>query len=150
MSDAIASAARNAAPGQNRAAVAAAIRQLPFIADVYTNEEIASGAPRDSFVTLYRNSYHPDRPHSTLGRDYGLEIRPREGTYLGAVTGSGHAGPYFEDRSVPLIFLGAGIQPMRGSTLAHTVDLGATLAHIAGLPAPADLDGRRLPVGGAR
>jgi arylsulfatase A-like enzyme len=150
MADAIALAEKNAAPGQTRAAVAAALRRLPFIADVYMNEEIASGAPRDSFVTLFRNSYRPERPHSSLGRDYGLEIRAREGTYLGAVTGSGHSGPYFEDRYVPLIFLGAGVRPMKATTLAHTVDLAATLARIAGLPAPADLDGRPLPVGGAR
>ena len=146
MSEAITNAARNAPAGQARQAVAAALRQLPFIADVYTNEEIASGTPRDSFVTLFRNSYHPDRPHSTLGRDYGLEIRAREWTYIGGATGSGHGGPYFQDRYVPLIFLGGRIQPMKPSALAHTVDLAATLARIAGLPAPNDLDGRPLPV----
>jgi predicted AlkP superfamily pyrophosphatase or phosphodiesterase len=150
MTDAIAAAVRNTAPGQTRAAVAAALRRLPFIADVYTNEEIASGAPRDSFVTLFRNSYRPERPHSSFGRDYGLEIRAREGTYLGAVTGSGHGGPYFEDRYVPLIFLGGGIQPMKATTLAHTVDLAATMARIGRLPAPDDLDGKPLPVSGAR
>ena len=146
MSEAIAAAARTAAPGQARAAVAAALRRLPFIADVYTVEEIASGAPRDSFVTLLRNSYHPDRPASSLGRDYGLEIRAREWTYIGSATGSGHGGPYFQDRYVPLIFLGGPIRPMKAATMAHTVDLAPTLARIAGIPAPADLDGKVLPV----
>ena len=146
MTDAVANAVRTAPAGQTRAAVATALRRLPFIADVYTNEEIASGAPRDSFVTLFRNSYHPARPHSSLGRDYGLEIRPREWTYMGAATGSGHGGPYFQDRSVPLIFLGGRIQPMKATTLAHTIDLAPTMARIAGLPAPNDLDGKALPV----
>ena len=35
---------------------------------------------------------------------------------------------------------------MKATALAHTVDLPATMARIAGLPAPNDLDGRPLPV----
>jgi predicted AlkP superfamily pyrophosphatase or phosphodiesterase len=150
MSDATA-AARAAAPsGQEAEAEARALTALPFLAGGYTREEIASGTPRDSIVRLLRNSYHPDRMKSELARR-GVIAIGLEGTYMStATTGSGHGTPYYYDRSVPLIFLGAGVEPGRRTELARTVDLAPTLAGIAGITAPDDLDGELLVVSAPR
>lgn len=137
-------AAESATPDRIPVAVARALRALPFVADAYTLEEIARGVPRDSFVTLLRNSYTPGRFATDISERYGVEIRPREGVYMGAATGTGHSGPYFEDRWVPVIFLGAGIRPARATGVARTVDLAPTLAWLARVPTPPDLDGRPL------
>jgi arylsulfatase A-like enzyme len=67
-----------------------------------------------------------------------------------ATTGSGHGTPYYYDRSVPLIFLGAGVEPARRTELARTVDLAPTLAGLAGITAPDDLDGELLVVSAPR
>jgi arylsulfatase A-like enzyme len=74
-----------------------------------------------------------------------------EGTYMStAATGTGHGTPYYYDRSVPLIFLGADVEPARRTRLARTVDLAPTLAGLAGIAAPDDLDGEQLVVGTPR
>jgi arylsulfatase A-like enzyme len=150
MSDATA-AARAAAPsGQEAEAEARALTALPFLAGGYTREEIASGTARDSIVRLLRNSYHPDRMKSELARR-GVIAIGLEGTYMStATTGSGHGTPYYYDRSVPLIFLGAGVEPARRTELARTVDLAPTLAGLAGITAPDDLDGELLVMSAPR
>jgi hypothetical protein len=142
----VAAAAASSAPaGQASSAVAQALRGLPAVADVYTYAEIAStAAPRDTFLTLYRHSYLPGRYGTPLERDYQVELRQREEVYMGAATGTGHGGPYFHDRWVPLVFLGGSITPSHQSTVARTVDMAPTLARLAGITPPADLDGKAL------
>ena len=147
MTDA-ATAARAAAPtGREAEAEARALSQLPFLAGAYTREELASSdAPRDSIVRLLRNSYHPDRMKSDLARRGIIAIGP-PGTYMSSATaGTGHGTPWFYDRNVPLVFLGDGVEPGMRTQLARTVDAAPTLAALAGVPAPDDLDGTALPV----
>jgi len=135
-----------AAPGEEAAAQAQALRELPFLHDVYTRDELASGEPRDSVARLLRNSFHPERTKPDLARRGWIAIGP-PGTYMStARTGSGHGTPWFYDRNVPVIFLGAGIQTGRRSELVRTVDVAPTLAAVAGIAAPDDLDGEVLPV----
>lgn len=141
----IAAAVREATPETRSAAVAAVYRRFPFIAEVYSQEEIERGTPRDSFVTLLRNSYYPGRYGTTTAAEYGLVIRVGENVYMGGNAGAGHGSPYIYDRMVPAIFLGAGVRPGRSSTLGRTVDFAPTLAALAGLTVPADLDGQPLP-----
>jgi hypothetical protein len=138
-------AAESAPAGREQETVAAALRNLPLIADAYTFNELTRGEPRDSFVTLFRHSFSPTRATSSL-RKYGVDVRYTEGSY-GAAKGTGHGSAYVYDRAVPLIFLGAGVRPGLRLEPARTVDLAPTLAHLAGAAAPGDLDGRVLPAG---
>jgi arylsulfatase A-like enzyme len=60
-----------------------------------------------------------------------------------------HGSPYYYDRHVPLIFLGAGVPAGVVNERAATVDVAPTLASLARIPAPDDLDGRVLEAVGA-
>jgi hypothetical protein len=137
-------AAARATPAGTSDAVASAIRMLPFVADAYTFAELERGAPRDSFVTLFRHSYSPFRIDGDLGK-LGVQVRLTEGA-LTSATGTGHGTAYFYDRVVPLIFLGGDVRPSRGARLARTVDLAPTLATLGGIATPTDLDGTALDV----
>ena len=61
-----------------------------------------------------------------------------------------HGTPYHYDRTVPMIFLGAGVEAGVSYGPAATVDLAPTLAALAGIQTPDDLDGRALLEPGAR
>jgi hypothetical protein len=136
-------AAETAPRGRVAKAVASAVETLPWVADALTFEELARTAPQDSFARLYRNSYFPGRATGDLG-PLGVEVRLTEGTYMGARTGTGHGSPYLYDRSVPVIFLGHGVRPAPAAGSARTVDVAPTLARLAGVRVPRDLDGRPL------
>jgi hypothetical protein len=117
---------------------------LPFVAAAYTHRQLLAGEPADSFAVLYRNSYVEGRYRWPTGR-YGVEVRATEGTLdMGYSRGTGHGTPYWYDRHVPLVFLGAGIEPGVSSEPVATVDVAPSLARLGGIPVPGDLDGRAL------
>jgi arylsulfatase A-like enzyme len=58
--------------------------------------------------------------------------------------GTGHGSPYYYDRFVPLIFLGVGVESGSSMEPVRSVDIAPTLASLAGIEAPDDLDGRPL------
>jgi arylsulfatase A-like enzyme len=62
--------------------------------------------------------------------------------------GWGQGPPFCYDRPGPGFFWGRGGAAARDSTRAATVDVAPTLAHLLGVTAPADLDGKVLEVGG--
>lgn len=121
----------------------AALQELPFAAAVYTFDEIESATPVDSFAVLYRNS------HSTTRI---VHMESRSGVYLRLLPNrldigspqASHGSPYYYDRHVPLVFLGDRIASGNSSERVATVDVAPTLARLAGVPAPNDLDGRVL------
>jgi predicted AlkP superfamily pyrophosphatase or phosphodiesterase len=129
---------------EQQAAVAGALEEFDFVADVMTLEELVDGEPADSFVALYRRSYYPGRLAGGLPR-YGLVVRTIEGAH-GDSDMTTHGSPYHYDRHVPLIFLGPGIVPGSSEEAARTVDMAPTLAELAGVPYPDELDGRPLEV----
>ncbi len=130
------------AAAQERAASAA--ERFDFVADAITYRELESGAPADSFVTLFRHSFRRDRVPDAFG-SIGIEIRLQPGDILsGAPRGTTHGSPYHYDRWVPLIFLGDGIPAARVRRHVATVDIAPTLARLAGVPVPDDLDGRAI------
>jgi hypothetical protein len=127
-------------------AMAERARALPFVAAAYRQSELLRGEATDSFATLYRNSLHPGRVADLLARA-GVHVRLHEGTISdGTVRGTTHGSPYWYDRHVPLHFLGAGISAGRSSEASYTVDVAPTLAFLAGIPTPDDLDGHPLPM----
>jgi hypothetical protein len=129
--------------GDSQEAYKAAVLELPFVAGAYTFEEIARGEPADSFATLFHYSHSDTRIAEVEGRD-GIYVRflPQ---YLkwGSNTAT-HGSTYYYDRHVPLIFLGAGVRSGRSSNPVATVDTAPTLARLAGVDTPDDLDGRVL------
>ena len=121
---------------------AAALRQLPFVADAYTHAQLLGGTSADSFAVLERRSLYPDRAAADFS-PFGVEVRFVEG-WLSSVRGTSHGTPYWYDRHVPLLFMGPHIAPGRDTSRAATVDFAPTLARVLRVPAPSDLDGRPL------
>jgi len=120
-----------------------ALLRLPFVEQAYTFDEIARGEQPDSFAVLFRNSHSETRIAEVEGRERVYVRFPPQ--YLKWATNiATHGSAYYYDRHVPLIFLGAGVQPGRSAEPVATVDAAPTLARLAGVPAPGDLDGRVL------
>ena len=72
-----------------------------------------------------------------------------EGTLpWGMPVGTTHGSPYRYDRWVPLILMGPGIEPGIVDKQVRPMDLAPTLAALAGIPYPDDLDGKPLLPGG--
>jgi len=129
--------ARGLPRGDVQAAVAARIRDVPYVADVYTRAELAAGGTDRPFCDLYVRGLDPDR-----GPD--LFIRLRENVLVSSDShGTTHGSPYAYDRRVPMVFAGAGIAPGRRVEAVYTVDIAPTLGRLLGAKVP-DVDGRVL------
>ncbi|MEK9967560.1 MAG: alkaline phosphatase family protein [Ferrovibrio sp.] len=59
----------------------------------------------------------------------------------------GHAGPYHHDTAVPIVFWWSGAKPATRILPVDTTSIAPTLAHLAGIKTPADLDGRCIDIG---
>ena len=113
-------------------------------AKAYTHAEILREPQPDSFAAFLRNSLHPDRSASSLGvRGIEVVVRPGDLVYWG-LQGTTHGTPHRYDRWVPLVFHGAGVEPGIDHDGVQTVDAAPTLATLAGIPTPDDLDGIAL------
>lgn len=133
---------RHTSTPETAAKAAAALKGLSFVADAYTHEQLLRGALTDSFAVLARRSLYPGRAASEASKR-GVEARFVEG-FLFSARGTSHGTPYWHDRHVPMIFMGAGIRAGRDSTRAATVDFAPTLARLLRVQVPGDLDGRAL------
>ena len=124
-------------PAAFREHVAAKLRSLSFVSDIFTSDELraGNGAGREHFEKQ-RRSFHPER-----SADLTMQLKPY---YLVSEwpRGTTHGSPYAYDTHVPLIFWGARIPPQRLDSPHRTVDLAPTLAHLLGLELPADLSRR--------
>jgi hypothetical protein len=131
-----------AAPG-GPWAIREAVAALPFVAGAYTFEEIERGPPADSFAVLFAHSHSRTRITSLSARS-GVYVRyPPSWLAFGAGVTT-HGSPYYYDRHVPLVFLGAGIPAGLADERVATVDVAPTLARFAGISMPDDLDGRPI------
>jgi predicted AlkP superfamily pyrophosphatase or phosphodiesterase len=112
------------APPQFRAAVAAKLRSVSFLSEVFTSDELgaAAGAAHEH-LEKQRHSFYPAR-----SPDLTMQIKPY---YLvtNKPQGTTHGSPYNYDSHVPMIFWGEGVQPGRIGSPHKTVDLAPTLAH---------------------
>ena len=137
---------REGEPQQVAEALVVALEDLPYVADAMTVSELTSGPAADSFAVLMRNSYHPSRWIGGVGsQGSGVVFRWAEGLYPSTSRrGTGHGTPYYYDRHVPLIFYGSGVDAGTSTESVRTVDIAPTLAWLAGVAAPTDLDGRPL------
>lgn len=119
------------------------VEERGIVARAYTHRSLTVGEPADSFATLFRNSYYPGRAAGALS-PFGVEFRLGYHQILRGPTGSTHGSVYWYDRFVPFLLLGAGVRSGTSGTPVYTVDLAPTLAGLAGVPMPDDLDGRRV------
>ena len=129
-------------PAQQRAAVAAALRELDFIADAFTAEELAGPAdPARLFLDKYQRSYF-------AARSPDVQLRFKEWHLVDAdPQGTSHGSPYRYDTHVPVLFYGAGVRPGVHAQPVGTVDVAPTLADLLGVAKPVELDGRSLAPG---
>jgi hypothetical protein len=130
-------------PDQLADRLARGVEERGIATRAYTHFDLTRREMPDSFAVFYRNSYYPGRAWDDLSR-WGVDLRYGEGDYVGAPTGINHESPYWYDRHVPILFLGAGVQPGLSDTPVYTVDFAPTLAGLAGIIVPDDLDGRRI------
>lgn len=145
-----AAAARRANDPATPRMVLAALKRLPVVADAWLAEDLMRAPPpADSFAVLMSRSLYRGREGTDFGRE-GVVVRYVEG-YTTRARGSGHGSPYWYDRHVPMLFMGAGIPAGRDPTRVSTNDFAPTLARLLRISFPGDLDGRPLAaVVGAR
>jgi len=139
--EALQTAGGGAPVGQSTAK--AALLTLPFVEAAYTFDEIEQGPPADSFAVLFARSHSRGRVAGLESR-FGVYARYAPRTLEWGSLRATHGSPYYYDRHVPLIFLGGVVPSGASSERVATVDAAPTLARLAGVPSPADLDGRVL------
>ena len=124
--------------------VKSALEALPFIERAYTFAEVEDAQARpDSFAVMFARSLSRERAVGLPAR-YGVYFRHRPHFMSWSGEAVTHGSPYYYDRSVPIIFLGAGVEAGVSQEAAATVDVAPTLARLAGIETPGDLDGRVL------
>jgi hypothetical protein len=125
-------------------AMVEAMEDLPFVGPAFTQDNLQKGVSRDSFAILFQHSYTPGRGGGLLST-YGVEMWWAENILSwGMPLGTTHGSPYRYDRWVPLILMGPNVEGGTVNTLVRPLDLAPTLAELAGIPFPDDLDGRPL------
>lgn len=137
------SAVEGRSPEEVAEHLARLVEERGLVAKAYTHHDLTRGEPADSFAILFRNSYYPGRAWGPLSR-WGVEVRFGDGDLVGFPSGTNHESTYWYDRWVPMIFMGAGVERGTSHAPTYTVDFAPTLAGLAGIPIPEDLDGRSL------
>lgn len=133
-------------PGPAKAMVET-LGELSFVGPAFTHDQLREGEPRDTFTAMFRNSFVSDRAGGLISI-YGVEMWWAENVVgWGLPYGTTHGSPFVYDRWVPLILMGPGIEVGRVARPVLPLDLAPTLAGLAGIAVPDDLDGKSL-VGG--
>lgn len=116
--------------------VAQLVASCAEVEKVWTRSELEPGeGPADPMGRLFAASYFPGR-----SPDFLLQLRA--GYLPNRAVGTTHGTPHDYDRHVPWIVLIPGGKPGQISERVATVDVAPTVAKLAGIPVPADRDGR--------
>ncbi|MGD8869166.1 MAG: alkaline phosphatase family protein [Gemmatimonadales bacterium] len=121
--------------------LARTVEERGLVAKAYTERDLTVHEPVDSFAVLFRNSHYPGRAAGWLSV-YGVEVRTGYEHLVAGPTGTSHGSPYWYDRHVPFMLLGAGVEKGSSDQGVYTVDVAPTLAALADIATPDDLDGR--------
>lgn len=149
LADSVATANPETAPR----AVADLAQSWDIVADAMVVSDLLTRDDGDDFHRLFRNSCRLDRIprlpifslttwESALGRA-GVVVRLNEGTMID-LNAANHGSANAYDRDVPIVFYGAGVAAGRSDRPARTIDVAPTLATLAGVPIPKDVDGSPL------
>ncbi len=135
-------AAKGVAPAAVDDEARAILLQVHGVSEVFTREQLASSAATDNpLLAAMRRTWHPD-----LSASIHVVLKP--GWMLGsALMGTTHGSPHAYDTHVPILFygphwLGAGHVESR----VEVADIAPTLSQILRLPAPAQSEGKPLPL----
>ena len=122
-----------------QAAAREELLKLPGVAAVFTREQLLGSDTATPYLEAMRKSFDPTRAaplQIVLKPNWIFSYRPG---------GSTHGSPHDYDTHVPLMFWGPGyVGQGEVKTRVEIADLAPTLATIAGLPAPAQAQGRDL------
>lgn len=122
-----------------QAAAREALLKLPGVEAVFTREQLLGDDRATPYLEAMRKSFDPTRAAQlqiVLKRNWIFSYRPG---------GSTHGSPHDYDTHVPLLFWGPGyVGQGEMKDRVEIADLAPTLAAIAGLPAPAQAQGRNL------
>jgi predicted AlkP superfamily pyrophosphatase or phosphodiesterase len=115
------------------------IASLPYVAAVFTRDELMSDAALDSpYAESARRSFYADR-----SGDLYVVHRPLDLWEVGSA--ANHQSPHDYDQHVPLILMHPDIAAGARSEPVMLVDLAPTLARLLGASAPDGLEGTILP-----
>ena len=113
--------------------------KLPGVETVFTREQLLGDDKATPYLEAMRKSFDPTRAaplQIVLKRNWIASYRPG---------GSTHGSPHDDDTHVPLLFWGPSfVGQGEVKTRVELADLAPTLAGVAGLPAPAQAQGRDL------
>ncbi len=129
-------------------ALAATLRKSPPFRDARSHAELQEPlAPGDRIGELLRASSDGERAGDVLfvlapGTIY--IPAPSRVAQLKNVLATSHGAPWDSDTRIPIVFFGTGVEKGRIAGRAWSVDVAPTLSLAAGVPFPADLDGRPL------
>jgi len=120
-------------------ALAAGLRQEPYIDRVFTRRSLAALPTDDVIASRWRH---------TLPADFGwlVALTPHQGTSWDSwVTGANHGTPWEMDVEIPIVFWGSGVRPGTVERTVRSVDIAPTLARLLGIVPTEPLDGVVLP-----
>ncbi len=116
-----------------------AIAALPYMAEVYSREELLAIDPDGASVSsMMRRSYRADSDRDVV---FVLKAFFMPGS---RAVGTTHGSPYPYDTHVAHLWYGAGVLPAVRGERVGVDDIAPTLAALLGLPAPNASKGRRL------
>lgn len=130
-------ASKNLARENVRRVAAEAISTIPHVARVYTRDQLSNGAmPDDPVARRISNGFYAPR-----SADVEVILEPY---WVFTQTGATHGTAFGYDTHVPVIFMGAGIQPGRYDGSIYVNDIAPTLATILDVETPSGSVGRVL------
>jgi hypothetical protein len=134
-------AAKGVAPGEVDNEAKRLLLQVDGIADVFTREQLLGSDTGTPYLAAMRKSFHPDIAAS-------LQLVLKRNWLLGSrIGGTTHGSPYEYDTHVPILsygprWVGQGQVDQR----VEVADIAPTLARILKLRAPAQSEGKPLPL----
>ncbi len=117
--------------------VAAAMREHPQVARIYTRQQILDGrSPVDVIDSRVLRSFHSRR-----SGDLEILIDP---FWIRSSSGTTHGSPYNYDTHIPLIFMGPGVRPGRYYKAVALNDAAPTISALLDIEMPSGSVGRIL------
>jgi predicted AlkP superfamily pyrophosphatase or phosphodiesterase len=120
-----------------RREAAQAVRSMPHIFRVYTQDQLSQGHTLDDLIDRrVRNGFHAGRAADVFIVSEPYHIFEKQGT--------SHGTPFNYDSHVPLVLVGPGIKPGKYHRRAAVNDIAPTLATLLEVEVPAGAVGRVL------